>query len=878
MKRVVSSSIVSVVILLLIAGAFFYFQIQKNENASVFKVIPADVAFLVSLNPSSGDLQRIAKSNFFNASDSVAEFKKWKSLLLYFDSVCVNDDKLRDAFEKSRLFCSGHVSGSSSIEFMFFSSLGGTWSGRADELLRKVFRNKEELQSRTYNGVEIHELSLSPGSKFSWAVAGAVFIGSTASYLVEDAIRLQKGDQSESPAMKLEQAWPTDPNKTMVAFRYEGLSKWINTCLAPESTDLPASLEKLGEWTYLQLELHTGMFAFKGETSASDTLSFIHCFDGQEEVDRKLIDWLPAKTAAAVMWGMSDPSKFFMELEKRSGAGEFKDFSQANAAKFKDWIGSEIALIITQPAVNLNDNNFMAMLSVRDSLKCAKSLSNFAGQAAGAVEYYNGYAIRFIDKPDLLKGVFGKLFHRVNRFYYTAVNEHIVVANQASVLRGYINDVRTGNLLSHEDRFKSLSVRIPAKGNILLYAGIPSTAKVIKSIAAGDWKNWLNINGSMLNNWNGFTFSLSSRNGIFHTSGGLGYFDNTNTGPQLLWNAKLDTSLASGPFFPAGSNGLILAEDVNQQLYAFDPSGELKWKKKLETPLLGTIAAVDYYRNGNHQILFNTHSFIYLLDSAGNNTGNYPFRLPAEASAGMTLIKDEKDGQAKYYLPCKNLRLYAYSLTGKPLPGFSPMKLPGVITVPVYYNPERTQLVLLEEKGLCFVAAMNGERLFTVKGTLQTYENSLFFKSMKASSLFSFHGIDGAIYEVDSTGEIARVNVNTEDSVFCSASSDINGDGEYDWIIGGSHSLRALTSDGVTLFRFNPDGKIDAISVLSSGKKEYIFVSSSHKIYLFNRDGSLNEGFPVSGSGVPSVSVSGTNEIYMVVKDGIDNISMYLIP
>ncbi|MBK9320437.1 MAG: hypothetical protein IPM91_17635 [Bacteroidetes bacterium] len=101
MKRVVSSSIISVIVLLLLAGAFFYFQIKKNFSASVFKLIPGDVAWLVSVEPLSGDLLRLAQTSFFNGSDSVARLKDWKSTLVTFDSLCRKDEQLLKAFDKT---------------------------------------------------------------------------------------------------------------------------------------------------------------------------------------------------------------------------------------------------------------------------------------------------------------------------------------------------------------------------------------------------------------------------------------------------------------------------------------------------------------------------------------------------------------------------------------------------------------------------------------------------------------------------------------------------------------------------------------------------------------------------------------------------------
>lgn len=879
MKRVVSSSIISVIVLLLLAGAFFYFQIKKNFSASVFKLIPGDVAWLVSVEPLSGDLLRLAQTSFFNGSDSVARLKDWKSTLVTFDSLCRKDELLLKAFDKTTLIISGHVTGPSSYELMFFCEPEGGLPENMEALLRKVLMVKGEPLLRNFNGTEIQELSLSSEEIFSWAIVGGVFVGSTASYLVEDAIRQLKNDATTSPALALEEHLAADQTGLLVAYRYSAFSKWLKIQTNSTANVSMQEVERLGNWTFLHMELRSNIIAFKGETFALDSTSFLENFDNQRPVERKLMDWLPAKTAATIIWGMSDPEVFLKSVRQGATLKSTSTAVSEYAIHFKGWIGNEIALLVTQPAVSLSDNNFLALISVKDSVNCHKSLAKLAGPAPEAVELYNGYAIRYIEKKAVLEGVFGSLFKRVSRFYFTTINHHIVIGNQASVLRAYINDMKTGNLLIKDERFRSLSVHIPKSGNLFFYAGIPQSTRIFKSVASPSLTTWLEKEGDFLGNWNGITFSIENSNGVYKTSGCLGYFNKLNNGPQLLWNAKLDTSIAAGPFFPAGAKGLIFATDVNNTLYAYEASGDLIWKKKLETPLLSEVTAIDYFNSGGHQYLFNTHSFIYLLDSTGNNTGNYPFRLPAEASTGLSLAKGDKSGSESILIPCKNLRLYAYALTGKPLAGFAPMKLPGIITQPVYFNGSRQRLVLLEESGLCFVTDIHGQRLFTVKGTIVLRSRSKFFSSIDGSQLLSFISEEGKWMEIDSLGELKSIIVQgAGDTIYSSTSIDLNGDSENDLIVAGSEGVKATTIDGVSLFKYNNGSTFEKVGVMKSGSKVSILALSQNSVFLFNRDGTLAEGFPLQGIDIPELASAQNKEDYFLLKESSDVISLYLVP
>lgn len=877
MKRVVSSSIISVIILLLIAVAFFYFQIKRNSSTTAYKLIPADVAWIVSVDPRSGDLQRVVRSAFLNGGDSIGIFKKWTSELLFFDSLCVNDAAVKNALGNSPLLISGHVAGTDGFELLFVAELQSGAAAEMDQLVAKITGVNNEGIQHTYNGVEIKEMKMASGLSFSWAIVGGVFVGSKASFLVEDAIRQEKGSMTNAPALEVEKIPKKDPSGFFIAFRYSGLAMWLKSQMNPSSQLDFSILEHFGEWTFLHLDVHSGMISFNGTSMSTDTSAFISYFDHQKPVERKLNDWLPSKTAAAIIWGLSDPYDFLKTKYQMDKSAKSRSEASGSFKYFSAWMGNEIALVVTQPTLNLSDNNFLALISVKDSLKCQQSLQKMAGASTEAVEYYNGYTIRYIPQRAVLEDEFGKLFKRVNKFYYTAINHHIVIGNQASVIRAYINDVKTGNMLKNEERFRSLTTHIPSKGNILFYAGIPQGMNIFNGVANAAWTKWIAAEGSNLKNWNALVFSVSNAGDGFQTSGCLGHFNKSATVPQLQWNSKLEAKMAAGPFCPMGIHGLILAEDINQQLYAFDAAGDLKWKKKLETPLLSEVFTVDFYNNGGHQYLFNTHSFIYLLDSAGNFIANYPIRLPAEASSGLSLIQHKEPGADHFYIPCKNLRLYAYLLSGKPVPGYSTLKLPGVIIRPVYYNKEQDKLILLEENGVCFVAGTNGQRLFTVRGTIVLKENDTFFSIPSKSSLFSFISSEGKLFEVDSLGEILRSAISVEDSICSIAGADLNGDNEIDWIAAGAEGLSSKTADGLILFRFKGPEAIEKVMVHAIGEKVIIMALSADKIYLFNRDGTLAEGFPLSGTELPKV-VSGKNdENYLLFKSGEDNFNLFQI-
>lgn len=887
MKRVVSSSIISVVILLLVAGGFLYYQYYRGESSKAFEAVPSDVAWLISVDPSSGNLQQLARTGFFKEHDSVPVLDSWYKSLIRLDSVMVNNTVMKDIFKDSPLIISGHVTGPNSFSELFYIRLvGANPDGEADELVKALLHSTDEIQLRNYNGVDIREMTTSDRQTFSWTVSKGMFIGSFTPYLVEDAIRQQRSAKSPSPALRLLPFTEGKEKSLLVAIRYSGFYKWVSSQLNVQAGIKMDALQRVGDWSIAKMDLHPNQITFQGTTIVNDSSQFLSLFSEQKSVAIKVTSIMPSRTAAAVVWGISDPQLWLSNLESylnRTASGPDEIKRNAGYRKyFSGWMGNEISLIVTQPVSTGNDNHYFTAISVKNEAVCKKQLSDLSATVAGssnAEESYNGYAIRYIPVSDVLPDVFGPLFGRMNRCYYTIINGYFLASNQVSSLRGYINDIKTNNLLNTDPRFSSLVSAVPQQGSLFFYGSIPQSEKIFRSVAAPQWVSWLAKYSEKLKSWNGLVLNIASKDGVFNTNGCLGYYDDGVKGPHLVWNTKLDTTISAGPFIPVKDGDLIFAQDERLQLYALGRDGVVKWKKTLESNIKGKVNAIDMYGTGDHQYLFNTGSFIYLLDSTGANVGNYPIRLPAGASAGMSLLPLNPSVDGQFFIPCSNMRLYGYSYTGKPLDGFSTIKLQDVVQMPVWLSTLNgvSYLTINDKSGTCFFADKKGDRKFTLKEKLVDIKESAIFAPADTLSLFMFSQ-NGVVKVAKADGITADLFSSQQTDISSILPIDVNGDNENDFVVFTPGEIQATTADGVVIFKYKTDaGELTDASILTlQGKSLITFRGvTDNRFYLLNRNGTLYEGFPQAGISTPIVVSD--SEMMFVVKSDEKSLSLYQV-
>ncbi len=899
MRRVVISSFLTLVILALVAAAYFYFQRYSIVSTDPVNAVPANAVFFIEAKGTKNILKKLSAENLWSSilsSDSTAD-----NNLKLFDSAMSSNDAAKETWENKTIFLSAHLTKANSIDYLYVTNVPSEWSDEKNErFISDAFHTTSPFSKRVYENVTVHELTVSPDQHFSFAVSKGVFIGSFTSFLIDDAIRQLKSGTSVSKSKAFTKILKKSDAKTAatVYINYISLREFFTAFTSGGNTELINGIGSFARWSKLDATiLHNGLL-FHGLSSSVDTADFISSLNGQQPQRIDMTEIIPARTALFIHIGLSDYSKYYHHLLSNSvyfdPENKRKETIRAIGKKFDvdleknltGWIDNEIALVVTESGSSAFGNSCYACIKAKDIEQASASLLQIQtvvnkNSGAGKPEEYRKHTLGFINLTGLVPLFYSNLFSNVNKFYFTSAGKYIVIANQAAALRSFIDDFEDDKTLSDEAAFKNVSRNAERSSNFYLYVNLVRAKNIFRHYASDDLNARIDKNRTLLNTFSSFTFQLMNRNDVFATTAQFLQATEKVNDANLLWSTQLDTLVTMAPFILTNAetkDKFIMVQDEGNMLYMIDDAGNIAWKKPLPEKIISGFHIVDANRNGQQQILFNTASQLYQLDLTGNDYGNFPIHLPALATNGCEVFDFDGSKNYKIFIACKNRMIYTYEISGKPMSGWLFNQPVSEVTKPIqnFKVLDKDYILIHNSNGAVFLLDKKGTIRLALK---QTYigKNST-FSLMPGDSADAAH-----LVTTDTTGRILNIYFNgtvksksylpmSSDHAFTLADAD--GDGKPDYVFLDHHQLNVMRDDSSLIYYhiFIEDilPEIHAFSFTSSLQQLGFASSSDNKFYLVNKDGKIANGFPVKGfTGITS-NDWGTDGKRILITSGTD--------
>ena len=276
-------------------------------------------------------------------------------------------------------------------------------------------------------------------------------------------------------------------------------------------------------------------------------------------------------------------------------------------------------------------------------------------------------------------------------------------------------------------------------------------------------------------------------------------------------------------------------QDSENYLYLYSNKGDLFWKKKLSSKIIGEIQQVDLYKNGRLQMAFRTSDKFYIIDRNGSTVQPFEISIKNSNNINRLSIFDYENDKNYRFLISQDNYMKMYDSKGITVTGFDPDSLNSdIINSPVHIRIKGKDYILVQlNNGKLKILNRRGKDRISVKQNINFSENN-FFSFM---NLFTTTDKNGNLIQVDTNGNVVINNYSlgenntievVMDNILFQSENTININGKIIKIPEGRYTKPRL-------FNYK-----DTLYITITDQKE-------SKIYLFNKEGILIKGFPVKG-------------------------------
>jgi len=466
-------------------------------------------------------------------------------------------------------------------------------------------------------------------------------------------------------------------------------------------------------------------------------------------------------------------------------------------------------------------------------------------------------------------------FKELESNFYTIMEDRLIVASTPQDLKKYIDDFQSDQLLKNNENYHNYISTLNDQYNYLFYVAISGYQSKFTGLLQD--KANLKLNDRLgWSNYSAFTYQLTSSDAGLISSIYMPVISSyTETSLEQKWQITIDGTLSKEVQWVQTMDKkqtYAFAQDDLNNIYLIDENSTLKWKKSIAQPIVSDVKVVDYYKNGESQLLFNSANNLYLMDLNGNFMPNYPLKLAAEATNGLSLFDYEKDKNYRIFITCINQSVYGYDLGGRPLEGWSPKRVGDCDQKVQHINVQGKDFLFITNKqGYFYFFNRKAELKAQFKDSVGVqYHNPFVFDGNTEYAKNRFVSTDqrGKIKSVFIDGRRMYKSVGnwTENHYFNYA--NVCDDDKKDYIFLDNNQLMVYKDDSTLAFNYQFNCKINnAPFIFQINEQESllgVFSEETQQVYLFDRNGALQPGFPIKACANPSF-ITQNNQKKMLV-------------
>ncbi len=906
----------------LLAGWYFFTHEAKYFGTSAFSAVPENVSVIVRVHHLNGYTTRSLNNPIWKAYSGFPGVVSLYQQLGFADSLFKMYPEAKNSFSDKDLtiMFGGENNHFWSLCLIELSSL--TEKRALSEIVGNFFSRK----GATIEKVKIGNADL---SCFSWKQGGqlqnyytafyhGIFLAGADRQIVSQAVK-----QLETPVASVNSFFEkanktaTDNIDLNIYFNHKKLSQFSHGLFSETFWERLKGSSQLAEWSEIDLTQKNNELLFNGFSFTGDSLNnYLGIFLHQKADSFNLAKIFPAETSFFMSFVISNSAKFFHDYENlldrkntleeyKSSLNEVKSLHDVDLQRVVvDNLDGAAAMVFTRPdSVLPNENKFLvlkvrngskiesAMIPLTSTIGSSKKRDLSGNSSLYKIDKETEFKIYKTPVNDFGKRVFGEIFSDVVTNYFAVYNNCLIMGasyeSLSQFLRANVFHETLGNDQTYHQFTKGLSDRL----NFYIWSSpgraFPFFKEAINSDLYQDIENQI----SDFQKIESVGWQIGVENGMVYNMACLKYNPELRESPtSLVWKSHLDNIVINRPQYVINpsdkANREIVVQDGDYNFSLISREGRILWKIKLSGPIRSEIFQPDCFRDGKLQYFFSTDDALHMIDHEGNYISRYPLKLRSEATNGVSVVEYDHSGDYRFFIACKDHKLYLYDKKGNIVTGWAPPKTKHDVTQPVqFFRVENKDYLVFKDKNQGYILDRKGTPRVVIKGEIAYSRNcfSLEPESGKRKARLVTTDSKGGIISIGFDGSVKRFSTGKFSADHYFIYDDFNSDKKRDYIFQDGDSLVVYDQSANRIFTRKFNHKIglppELFTFPDKSRRIGIADTTESRIYLFNVDGSIFKGFPLEGNSGFSLGFFGrtSDQFNLITGTSEGYLSNYLV-
>lgn len=651
-------------LLLLVAclAALFYFAPFRSGQYRPLQAVPANAIYLVETDEPLQAWRAISGSGAWQYLRRQPYFAQLARNAEHLSQLLADNPQLFDLIGSQTVLASAHMVRLNDYDFLFVVDLGkmGQLSFLETILARLPLGNYTVSQAE-YKSYRINQLfDKKTNETLHWAVVDNLLLCSYHRSLIDAAI-----DQKDQPHLANDPVFAQVSTRTSNSGLFKLYVQYpkvadFSRAYMPQPNDFVQMLARDLAFSGLSFEAEDdGLLLLQGHTNLNDSLaSYFKAALQAGRGNLSVQDVLPQRTAYYMSLAFNNFPTFYNNAEAiyQQDVAAWNDY-QKNLKQiekllkinvkenFVSWIGEEVALVQSQPLGLARSDELAVVFKVADLDRAKQNLDFITEQVrrrtpAKFIEIdYKGYSIHYLTLNNFFKFLLGNVFARLEKPYFTIIDEFVVFSNHPQTLKGIIDDYEAGQTLGKSAAFRDFFDQFNPSSNIFMYAQTPVMHGALRGmVSPATWAE-MQQNRAYITCFPQVGFQWNGNGDLLDTKIAC-QFDSTAASPPppvVVQPAPTPDTLATSPEGDDAPLDIAIDDLTTEKQEQFYPNGT----KKLEVSVRDGFRHgryLEYHPNGRIKVRGNYRNdkqdgLWRYFDQNGNQTHKRKFRNGEEVEA-----------------------------------------------------------------------------------------------------------------------------------------------------------------------------------------------------------------------------------------------------